>query len=105
MPGIESTSSRTFSPATTKRGWIRCAGDRLVSWTRPRRASVRRRRRMRVAGNGIGSEFKGGDWAEVRETPTRTHGYAALECPGRGLPYLSQLQLVGLLKRGLTIRL
>ena len=29
MPGIESTSSRTFSPATTKRGWIRWRGREL----------------------------------------------------------------------------
>ena len=60
MPGIDSTSSRTPSPATTKAGWIRCAGDSAVSRTRPRRASVRRRRRMRVAGKAsrsiLGSE-------------------------------------------------
>src|SRR5215217_7562879 len=60
MPGIEGICSRTFSPATTKRGWIRCEGDRFVSRTRPRKDSVRRRRRMRVAGNGTGGEFRGG---------------------------------------------
>ena len=31
IPGIDSTSSRTPSPATTKAGWIRCAGDSSVS--------------------------------------------------------------------------
>ena len=39
MPGIDSTSSRTPSPATTKAGWISCAGESEVSRTRPRRAS------------------------------------------------------------------
>src|SRR6476646_4985212 len=58
-PGIEGTSSRTFSPATTKRGWIRSAGERLVSRTRPRKDSVRRSRRIRVAGKGTGGEFRG----------------------------------------------
>ncbi len=29
MPGIDSISSRTPSPATTKAGWIRCDGGQL----------------------------------------------------------------------------
>ena len=39
MPGIEATSSRTPSPATTKAGWIRWDGESSVSRTRPRSAS------------------------------------------------------------------
>ena len=53
IPGIDSTSSRKSSPAVTNIGWISCEGERLVSRTSPRSDSVRRRRRMRVAGNGI----------------------------------------------------
>jgi len=53
MPGIEGTSSRTPSPATTNNGCTRCRADRSVSRTSSRRAFVRRRRRMRVAGKLI----------------------------------------------------
>src|ERR1044072_5992403 len=53
MPGIEAISSRTPPPPTTKAGWIRWAGDRSVSRTRPRRVSLRRSLRIRVLGNGI----------------------------------------------------
>src|SRR6188472_4598731 len=93
IPGIESISSRTSSPATTKRGWIKSAGLRFVSRTRPRKASVRRKRRMRVAGNGTGGEFKGG----ARAPLSGRAAYAALECPERGA-------LAPLLKPWLTMR-
>src|ERR1700755_964419 len=60
IPGIEEISSLTPSPATTNSGWIRSAAESSVSRTRPRGGPVRRRRRMRVAGNGIGGEFREG---------------------------------------------
>ena len=46
-----------------------------VSRTRPRRASVRRRRRMRVAGKGIRSDFRE---ARDGEAPARTRGLSPL---------------------------
>ena len=40
-------------PARTNSGWIRSAAERRVSRTMPRRASVRRSLRRRVAGNDM----------------------------------------------------
>src|ERR1700754_587873 len=54
-----------LSPAMTKAGWIRCAGVSSVSRTRERKVSVLRRRRRRVAGKDILSEFREGSFRRV----------------------------------------
>src|SRR6266516_1004745 len=59
-PGIEGTSSRTPSPATTNSGWIRCRGESSVSATRSRSGFVRRSRRIRVAGKLTANDSTGG---------------------------------------------
>ncbi len=52
-PGMLFTGFLTFSPGTTKSGHIRSSGERTVSRTRVRSASVRRRRRGLSRGNGM----------------------------------------------------
>src|SRR5665811_2118038 len=60
IPGIDSISSRTPSPATTKAGWIRWAAESSVSRTSPRKLSLRRSLRIRVLGNDIAAILGGG---------------------------------------------
>src|SRR5918994_2094290 len=85
MPGIDGTSSRIPSPATTKAGWIRWVGESSVSRTRARRVSVRRRRRRRVLGNGITGEFRGGEGAS---SPDTSRLWLDVECLERTHPPL-----------------
>src|ERR1700761_2098314 len=57
-PGIDGISSLIPSPAMTKAGMIRWAGESSVSRTSERKVSVLRRRRMRVEGKGIASQSR-----------------------------------------------
>src|SRR5918994_199317 len=85
MPGIDGTSSRIPSPATTKAGWIRWVGESSVSRTRARRVSVRRRRRRRGVGDGITGEFRGGEGAS---SPDTSRLWLDVECLERTHPPL-----------------
>src|SRR6266536_5340989 len=76
-PGIDGTSSRTPSPATTKSGWIRWRGESSVSSTRSRSGWVRRSRRIRVAGKLTSRILRTGIQL-AREAPQRHAGDQAV---------------------------
>src|ERR1700710_944753 len=77
------------SPAVTKAGMIRWAGDSSVSRTRERKVSVLRRRRMRVEGKGIPSSLDrwlGSPAMEARDLVKRFGDREAL----RGVSFAAQ---------------